>query len=392
MNYNKASYALKYDPLDQQINFEGILRPVSLNEITDLVDYLKQIHDQISGKLNLNFQRLRYVNAAGIKALSLFISYARQQNSLNITVIASTVLAWSERVLPNLKAIWSDIEFSVYDKNFYKSQEIIEEEDFIPLLRNQTRIIWPLEKEVLTKHGLRSSMRVADICCGCGDVPLMICREFKPSYILGVDHSAAAIAHARRLQSEFNIHNAEFQRGDATTLMINDNQFDFVLCRLSLQIFSQPELILKELIRIAKPGGRVYVICEDYDLIVGHPESNLIHNTYERAAEYGDQMGMDLRSGKKLFGMLSQARLEDIQTDHMIIDTNKTNRDAFAEVIESWKKFSVYTIGDDLGLNQADQDSLLAGYEAQLRTIHSTNGFTTWGIVACSGRKPVNSG
>ncbi len=389
MNYSKATYTLKYDPLDQQIAFEGMLRPTSLNEITDLVDYLKRIHDQVSGKLNLNFQRLRYVNASGVKALSLFIAYARQQNSLSITVVATTVLAWSERVLPNLKAIWDEVEFSVYDKNFYDSQEFIEEEDFIPLLRNQTRIIWPLEKEVLKKHGLNSGMRVADICCGCGDVPLMICRDFKPSYILGIDHSEAAIAHARHLQSGFSIHNAEFQRGDATSLMLHDNVFDFVLCRLSLQIFSQPDLILKELIRITKPGGRVYVMCEDYDLIVGHPESNIIHNTYERAADYGDQMGMDLRSGKKLFGMLNQAHLGDIRTDHMIVDTSKTNRAAFAKVIESWKKFSVHTIGNDLGLSQEDQDSLMAGYEAQLRTIRSTNGFTTWGLVACSGRKPL---
>ncbi len=388
MNYAKATYALKYDPLDQQINFEGMLRPTTMDEITGIVDYLKQVHDQVTGKLNLNFQRLRYVNAAGVKALSLFVTYARTQNSLNITVIASSVLAWSERVLPNLRAIWDEIEFSVYDKNFYKSQEIIEEEDFIPLLRNQTRIIWPLEKEILKQHGMRAGMRVADICCGCGDVPLLICRDFKPSYILGVDHSEAAIAHARHLQSGFSIHNAEFQRGDATTLMINDDVFDFVLCRLSLQIFSQPDLILKELIRIAKPGGRIYVICEDYDLIVGYPESNLIHETYERAAKYGDQMGMDLRSGKKLYAMLNQAHLEDIRTDHMMIDTSRTNRAAFAEVIESWKKFSVYTIGNDLRLSAEDQESLEAGYEAQLRTIRSSSGFTTWGIVACSGRKP----
>ncbi len=390
MNYAQATYALKYDPLDQQIDFEGILRPANFEEITNLVEYLKGIHDQVNGKLNLNFQRLRYVSASGIKALSLFIDYARTQNSLDITVVASSVLAWSERVLPNLQSIWDKVEFSVYDKNFYKSQEIIEEEDFIPLLRNQTRIIWPIERGILKDHGLRAGMRVADICCGCGDVPLLISRDFKPSYILGVDHSEAAIAHARHLQSGFSIHNAEFQRGDATTLMINDNVFDFVICRLSLQIFSQPDLILKELIRIAKPGGRVYVICEDYDFIIGHPEGELIHNTYERAAEYGDQMGMDLRSGKKLFSMLNQAHLEEIRTDHMIIDTSNANRDAFAQVIESWKKFSVYTIGNDLNLSESDQASLLAGYEAQLRTIRSTNGFTTWGIVACSGKKPLN--
>ena len=122
----------------------------------------------------------------------------------------------------------------------------------------------------------------------------------------------------------------------------------------------------------------------------GHPESVSIHETYQRAAVYGDQMGMDLRSGKKLFSMLAQARLEEIQTDHIMLDTNNADREAFAQVIESWKDFSVYTIGNDLELDQGDQQTLLSGYEAQLRAIRSATGFTTWGIVACSGRKPAS--
>jgi ubiquinone/menaquinone biosynthesis C-methylase UbiE/ABC-type transporter Mla MlaB component len=388
MNHITATYTLRYDPLDQQVNFEGSLRLINKEEIAQIVRYLQQIHNQVEGILRLNFQRLRYINAAGMRALALFIDYARQQNALTITIIASSVIAWSERVLPTLRAIWDKVEVSVYDKNFYKSQEIIEDDAFIPLLRNQTRILWPLEKGVMRQHGLKAGMRVADICCGCGDVPLLISREFAPSYILGIDHSAAAVAYARNLQTEFNIHNAEFQRGDATTLMVNDNSFDFVSCRLSLQIFSEPELILRELMRITKPGGRVYVTCEDYDLIVGHPEDELIRETYTRAAVYGDQMGMDLRSGKKLFSMLTQARLEDVRTNHIMLDTANADRAAFAQVIESWKAFSVYTIGNDLGLDEEAQATLLAGYEAQLRAIRSATGFTTWGIVACSGQKP----
>jgi ubiquinone/menaquinone biosynthesis C-methylase UbiE len=249
--------------------------------------------------------------------------------------------------------------------------------------------MWPQEKDILRRHGLGKGMKVADICCGCGDVPLLICREFQTSFMLGIDHSTAAIEYARNLKREFEIRNAEFQRGDATALMLDDNSFDFVLCRLSLQIFSQPDLILQELIRITRPGGRIYTLCEDYDLIVGHPENEAIRATYERAARYGDQMGMDLRGGKKLYGMLLQARLEDVRTDHLILDTNNTDREPFAQVIESWRDFSVYTIGDNLKLSSNEQNILLSGYNAQLRTIRNPYGYTTWGIVACSARKPV---
>jgi ubiquinone/menaquinone biosynthesis C-methylase UbiE len=388
MKYCGSTYTLIYDPLDQQINFEGVFRPAGDDEIAAVFKYLTQIHDQLEGCLRLSFRRLRYVNAEGIKILSMFVAYARGRDRLILKIIASGVLAWSERVLPNLRAIWNKVEFSIYDAHFYGSQDIIEDMDFIPLLRNQTRILWPLEKEVLQNHGLAHGMRIADICCGCGDVPLLICREFEPGFILGVDHSEAAIEYARNLQGEFNVRNAEFQRGDATALLQGDDVFDFVTCRLSLQIFSQPEQILKELVRIAKPGGRVYVTGEDYDMIVGNPEDGLIRRTYESASVYGDRMGMDLRNGKKLYGMLSQARLEDIRLDYIVVDTVNTDREAFAQVIESWRFFSVFTIGNQLKLSQADQDSLLAGYDAHLRTIRNPHGYTSWVMVAVSGRKP----
>jgi ubiquinone/menaquinone biosynthesis C-methylase UbiE len=202
-----------------------------------------------------------------------------------------------------------------------------------------------------------------------------------------VDHSEAAVEYARRLQDEFAVRNAEFQRGDATALLLDDNSFDFVSCRLSLQIFSQPDQILRELIRITRPGGRIYVTGEDYDLILGHPEEAPIRQTYERAADYGAAMGMDLRNGRRLFSMLSEARLEDIRTDHIVVDTANTDREAFAAVIESWRDFSVDAIGSRLGLDDPDRRSLLAGYDAHLRSIRRPHGYATWPVVACSGRK-----
>jgi hypothetical protein len=129
---------------------------------------------------------------------------------------------------------------------------------------------------------------------------------------------------------------------------------------------------------------------EDYDMIVGYPEDDVISGTYDRASIYGDQMGMDLRNGKKLYGMLSQARLEAIRIDHLVVDTSNTDREAFAQAIESWRTFSVSTIGDQLQLSQTDRDSLIAGYEAHLRTIRNPNGYTNWVTVAASGCKPLH--
>lgn len=390
MNYTGSTYRLSYQPGEKYLIFEGVFRPSSEKEIAEVLQYLISVHDQAEGSLRLDFRRLRYVNAEGVKILSMFVSYARDHNRLTIKIVASGILAWTELVLPNLRSVWDKLEYSVFDHHFYGSQELVEDKDFIPLLRNQTRILWPHEKKIFEKHSLGRGMKVADICCGCGDIPLLLQREFEPGFVLGVDHSEAAVEYARNMQSDLNLRNVEFQRGDATALLLENDKFDFVTCRLSLEVFSEPVLILKELIRITKPGGRIYVTGEDYDLIVGHPESELIHRTYDRASTYGDQMGMDLRNGKKLYGMLSKEGLEDILTDQIVIDTTNTDREAFAQVIESWRHFSVYTIGKQLHLSQASQDSLLAGYDAHLRTIRNPDGYATWVMIAASGRKPSN--
>ncbi|MEZ4681375.1 MAG: hypothetical protein R2932_44890 [Caldilineaceae bacterium] len=129
--------------MEQQINFEGILRPSGRNEVDVVVDFLIGVHNQVQGTLNLNFRRLRYINATGMTALSRFISYAKDENVLTIRVIASGVLAWAECMLPNLCELWDKVEYIVHDRDFYRSQEIIEDADFIPLLRNQTRSFGP---------------------------------------------------------------------------------------------------------------------------------------------------------------------------------------------------------------------------------------------------------
>jgi ubiquinone/menaquinone biosynthesis C-methylase UbiE len=380
-------YNISYDALDQQVNFEGYVRTTCQADIKAIMDYLVDLHGRQNGSLRLNFRKLRYMNALGLKMIADFLVYARQANTLAVKLIGSKVIPWEEKSLATLKGVWDSVEFLVHDDHFYGSQGIIEDADFIPLLRNQTRLLWPREKPVLVAHGLREGMRVADICCGCGDVALLIAREFKPGSIVGVDHSSAAIEHANRLQKEFDVRNAEFRLGDATALMMEDEQFDFVICRLSLQIFSKPEQILKELVRILRPGGRLYLTGEDYDLIVGYPNERNVRDVYEKAGRYGQQIGMDLYNGRKLYSMLLGLKMKNVRVDTIDADNTGPNRPIFAEMITSWRRFSAETIGRELRISEEEREQLLAGYDAHLATIRHPHGYTKWSVVAASGEK-----
>jgi SAM-dependent methyltransferase len=387
MSISGDRYLISYDPLDQQVNFEGSLRAVNPADLEAIRSYLNELHQRLDGTMRLNFRKLRYLSSAGLRVIVDFLKETERERKLDIQLIGSKVVAWEEKTLPNLPSLGERIGFQVFDRNFYESQGIIEDAQFIPLLRNQTRLLWPQERDVLVRHGLREGLKVADICCGCGDVALLIARDLKPGFVLGVDHSLPAIEYAIRLQKEFKVRNADFRLGDATALMLEDEQFDFVLCRLSIQIFSRPELILKELYRILKPGGRMYLNGEDYDLIIGYPHDGEIRKVYDAAGRYGTAIGMDLYNGKKLYSILSGLRLTNIRLDYLDVDTVNSDRQLFAEMIRSWRHFSAQTIGEKLGITGQAKAELEAGYDAHLRTIQHPFGYTKWSVVAASGEK-----
>jgi SAM-dependent methyltransferase len=382
-------YRIEYDNLEQQINFEGTLRIYNLREKEEIKRFLIQIYNESTGTLKLNFRKLRYVNAVSLKIIAEFLKFCKDKGKLKIKFIGSNVITWEIKTLPNLVKIWEDIDYEIYDENFYESQNIIEDDEFIPLLKNQSRLIWAIEKDILIKHGFQKGMKVADICCGVGDISLLIARELEPASIIGIDHSVPSIEHARKLQEDLGVRNAEFHLGDATALMIEDNTYDYVISRLSIQIFSKPEQILKELYRITKPGGRIYLLGEDYDMIVGYPNNKDILEVYDKAGMYGTQMGMDLYNGKKLYTILNDMKLTNIMIDPIIVDTNNSRRELFAEMVRSWRKFSVFSIGDSLGIDEDEKERLLKGYDAHLNTINHPHGYTTWSLIAGSGEKTL---
>ena len=139
--------------------------------------------------------------------------------------------------------------------------------------------------------------------------------------------------------------------------------------------------------RILRPGGRLYLTGEDYDLIVGYPNEGEIRSVYDRAGRYGQMIGMDLYNGRKLYAALTGMKMRNIKVDTIDADNLGQNRSIFADVITSWRHFSAQTIGQELGLSEEERSSLLVGYDAHLATIRHTYGYTKWSVVAASGEK-----
>ena len=372
---------------EQEVTLTGTLRPFVAEEMAQVRTSLEQAAKTAKGTLCVNLKRLKYMNNVAFLELNRFVRWvARTRPDLRIKFILSSVIPWAIRKFQVIAELYPAVSIEVYDKAFYPIQEVIEDDEFINVLRTQERIIWEHEQEKLAWHGLRPGLRIADICCGLGDFAILLQRDFRPEYLVGVDHSKPFLRYARQLVSDFGLENIEYQYGDAAALLLPDSSFDFVTCRLSLQVFNEPDHILHELVRICKPGGRIYITNELMSGILGYPNEKLIRGTYDKIIEMGHQLGMNMDTGVKTREVLVGAGLEDVKIH--LVDVNNMNTDPadFAKVVESWT-YVTSQMCQRSGQPPEVFELIKEGLRAHVGAIKSDRGFASWPIYAGSGRK-----
>lgn len=97
---------------------------------------------------------------------------------------------------------------------------------------------------------------VADLACGSGAVSAELAPQV--ARVLAVDHSPEMIRAAKRATRGFA--NVEIRRGELEALPIDDGACDAALLLVTLTHVADPVLVLAEMARILKPGGRAVVI------------------------------------------------------------------------------------------------------------------------------------
>ena len=114
--------------------------------------------------------------------------------------------------------------------------------------------------------------RALDLCCGTGDIAFALAQQ--GASVVGLDFSEPmlAVAESRRLklerrgrtpgtgQIDRKAGNPQFVRGDAQRIPFPDNAFDIVTVGYGLRNLADWEAGLREMQRVAKPGGRLLVL------------------------------------------------------------------------------------------------------------------------------------
>ncbi|KIW81507.1 hypothetical protein Z517_04532 [Fonsecaea pedrosoi CBS 271.37] len=119
---------------------------------------------------------------------------------------------------------------------------------------------------------IRPNHTILDVGCGPGTITADLATFVPEGKVIGVDAVESVLGQASEYATSRGVTNITFQKVDANDLPFEDNSFDIVFCHQVLQHVKNPVAILKEMRRVAKPGGIVAAREADYKSFAWYPE------------------------------------------------------------------------------------------------------------------------
>ncbi|MEO5780937.1 class I SAM-dependent methyltransferase [Arthrobacter sp. PAMC25284] len=150
------------------------------------------------------------------------------------------------------------------------------------------------DAEVLGWHGpvgdamiedarLRPDARIIDIASGTGEPGLTAAAMVPSGHVILMDISTGMLRVAAEKAESRGLDNVRTVVCDVTELPFGDKSFDTVFCRFGFMFFPEMSAALAELVRVAKPGGRI--VASVWARAAENPWASLILGTIARHSE-----------------------------------------------------------------------------------------------------------
>jgi SAM-dependent methyltransferase len=114
--------------------------------------------------------------------------------------------------------------------------------------------------------GITKGAEVLDVGCGTGVVALTAARL--GARATGMDLTPELVAHAKENAAIMKLE-AAFQQGDAEAIPFPDAKFDFVVSQFGHMFAPRPDVAIREMLRVLKPGGTIAFSTWPPELLVG---------------------------------------------------------------------------------------------------------------------------
>jgi SAM-dependent methyltransferase len=262
--------------------------------------------------------------------------------------------------------------------------EQMADESMVRGLAAQAEAIWPQESVFFSGYSLPDAPRILDIGCGTGEITGRLARLFPAATLVGVDIIDAHLELARQRHAEL-AERLSFTRGDAFHLAYEANRFDLVVCRHMLQSVPDAEQVLAEMVRVARPGGRLHVLSEDYAMMhFDTPGLDADVFWHEGPVAFGNTTGTDLRFGRRTWPALRRLGMQKLEVRYVVVDTVRVAREAFRDIWVAWRDGYTDVLTRKTNLSR---EEVAAYWQAMIDCLERPDGYAVWQVPVITGVK-----
>jgi ubiquinone/menaquinone biosynthesis C-methylase UbiE len=259
------------------------------------------------------------------------------------------------------------------------------DESMVRGLDGQARAIWPQEAPLFRRYALPPDTRILDAGCGTGEGSSRLAELFPQAHVLGVDIVDHHLDMARDRCASFG-DRLKFEHRSIFELGLPDSAFDLTACRHVLHSIPHADRVLKELVRVTRPGGYLHIIPEDYGML--HFERRALDPRdfwHVVPAVFGARTETDLFIGRHIYGILAAMKLEAITMDYAVVDTLRVPRETFAAILEAWRDGYAEPIGQ---FTEITREAASDYFNQMIANVRDPLGYAVWMVPIVSARIP----
>jgi SAM-dependent methyltransferase len=186
-------------------------------------------------------------------------------------------------------------------------------------LRRQAEELQQESAWLFDRIGLGAGSRTIDLGCGPQGVLDLLSERVGPTgQVIGIERNRESVALAKRYVADRGLKNVAVVQGDATATGLPGASFDLIHTRLMLVNVPYVEAVVREMLRLARPGGVVASHEADYLSHFCDPPLRAWDRLFATFREYSSANGIDLFVGRRTHRLFREAGLVDIEVNPVI--------------------------------------------------------------------------